>query len=79
MILRLIILAVVLWIVVRALRAYLRAGKSTLSKHRDPRSLQGEDMVLDPQCQSYVPKGNALVHDGKYFCSQKCAALHSSR
>ena len=32
-----------------------------------------EDMVLDPQCQSYLPKNEALVRGGKYFCSENCA------
>jgi hypothetical protein len=32
-----------------------------------------EDMVLDPQCQSYLPKNEALVRGGNYFCSENCA------
>lgn len=79
MLLRLLILALVLWIIVAALRAYFKAGHSRLSKRRDPHSLEGEDMVLDPQCQSYIPKGDALFQNGNYFCSQKCAALHLNR
>jgi YHS domain-containing protein len=30
-------------------------------------------MVLDPQCQSYLPKNEALVRGGNYFCSENCA------
>ncbi len=36
-------------------------------------------MVLDPQCQSYIPKGEAFFQKGNYFCSQKCALLHLGR
>ena len=40
---------------------------------------EGEEMVLDPQCQSYVPKSNAVSASGRYFCSQECAQLYLSR
>jgi YHS domain-containing protein len=36
-------------------------------------------MVLDPQCQTYVPKGEAFRQQGKYFCSRECAKLFLSR
>ena len=36
-------------------------------------------MVLDPQCQSYLPKGAALLRGGHYFCSEQCATLYLSR
>jgi hypothetical protein len=43
------------------------------------RSVETEEMVLDPQCQSYVPKSEALLQEGNYFCSQDCARLFLSR
>lgn len=43
------------------------------------RAKEPEDMVLDPQCQSYLPKGSALLRNGHYFCSEKCARLFLSR
>ncbi|MEK7689307.1 MAG: hypothetical protein AAB313_03500 [Deltaproteobacteria bacterium] len=37
---------------------------------------QGDEMVLDPVCQSYYPKAEALrVRNGNeitYFCSEEC-------
>jgi len=37
---------------------------------------QGEDMVRDPQCGTYVPRGDALekIVNGQthYFCSARC-------
>ncbi|MDP2683215.1 MAG: hypothetical protein Q8P28_10545 [Deltaproteobacteria bacterium] len=37
---------------------------------------QGDEMVLDPVCQSYYPKTEALrVRNGNeiiYFCSEEC-------
>jgi YHS domain-containing protein len=38
-----------------------------------------QDMVLDPQCQTYIPKNEALVRDGQYFCSENCARAFLSR
>jgi YHS domain-containing protein len=39
--------------------------------------LMGEEMVQDPRCRTYVPKGRAVTRriGGKlcYFCSEACA------
>lgn len=43
------------------------------------RGKEAEEMVLDPQCQSYLPKGSAILRDGHYFCSEECARLYLSR
>ena len=36
----------------------------------------GEDMVRDPQCETYLPRGDAISKKVKgvqqYFCSEKC-------
>ena len=34
-----------------------------------------EEMVLDPQCQSYVPRSGAISSHEYYFCSEQCARL----
>ncbi len=59
---------------------------SILSWHRRQRNLsshdhstEAEEMVLDPQCQSYLPKGDAIFRGGHYFCSEDCAKLYLSR
>jgi YHS domain-containing protein len=50
--------------------------------HRDDgeRRLRGEEMVLDPQCKTYVPKGRAVMRrvGGKTvpFCSEACARAY---
>jgi YHS domain-containing protein len=38
-----------------------------------------DEMVFDPQCQTYLPKGEAIRQDGNYFCSRECAKLFLSR
>jgi len=50
------------------LKPLLRGG----AKPANPAQL-GEQMVLDPQCQTYVPKSDAVIRQGKFFCSEECA------
>jgi hypothetical protein len=66
------------YIIVSALRAYLM-GRKTGSSRRRSAAAKTEEMVLDPQCQSYVPKGEAIYQGGNYFCSRECARLFLSR
>jgi hypothetical protein len=51
-----------------------------------PRSRRGnrvappiDDMALDPQCQSYIPKRDAVQRGGNFFCSQECAERYLTR
>ena len=67
--LRLLLLFAICYIVFLALKS-LNAGKRAKS---DDDAKIGEPMVLDPQCQTYVPKSAALERQGKYFCSEECA------
>lgn len=66
---RLLLLCAIVYILFLVLKSVVlgRKGKS-------PGATQlGEAMVLDPQCQTYVPKSAALEREGKYFCSEECA------
>jgi hypothetical protein len=38
----------------------------------------GDPMVLDPQCQTYVPRADAIERGGKFFCSEECARRYSA-
>jgi len=67
--LRLLLLFVICYIVILALKS-LTAGKKAKS---DDAVKIGEQMVLDPQCQTYVPKSDAVARQGKFFCSEECA------
>jgi len=48
--------------------------------HREP---HGEEMVLDLECQTHIPRTDALtaVVDGKklYFCSRECRDAYLAR
>ena len=50
-----------------------RKGKSA----SDPS--QGESMVLDPHCKSYVPKNEAYRSGDHYFCSEECARAYAAQ
>lgn len=76
--LRLIIFLLVCYVVFTLCRALLGRGKGSASRSFDPKS-EGEEMVLDPQCRSYVPKSDAVARGGRYFCSQECARLYLAK
>jgi YHS domain-containing protein len=42
-------------------------------RSRRPSTKEAEEMEFDPQCQSYVPKREAIEAGGHYFCSRECA------
>ena len=76
MLLRLLFFFLLAYVIVSVIKAY-RAGRKFGSPR--PRASSAEEMVLDPQCQSYVPKGEAILQGGNYFCSRECAKLFLSR
>jgi hypothetical protein len=54
--------------------------KSYLARSRGSRVAPPDDeMALDPQCQSYVPKREAIEASGNYFCSRECAERYLAR
>ena len=69
LLLRLLLLSAIVYILYLVLKSLLLGRKGKF-----PGASQlGEAMVLDPQCQTYVPKSEAVVREGKYFCSEECA------
>jgi hypothetical protein len=69
LLLRLLLLFVICYIAFLVLKSLI-AGKK--AKAGDA-AKAGEPMVLDPQCQTYVPKSDAVARQGKFFCSEECA------
>jgi len=77
LLLRLVIVFLIFYIIIAAFRSIVSRGKTGASgKLSDTDS---EEMVLDPQCQSYVPRSHAVSQSGRYFCSRECARLYLSR
>jgi hypothetical protein len=76
LLLRLIAFLLICYVVVIVIRSLIgRGAAASRLKHQT----DGEDMVLDPQCRSYVPKSDAVMQSGRYFCSQECARLYLTR
>jgi hypothetical protein len=78
LLLRLILLFLIGYLLFTVIRSLIGRGKKDSSRNLKSK-LDGEEMVLDPQCHSYVPKSDAVVQSGHYFCSQECARLYLTR
>jgi hypothetical protein len=76
--LRLFLFLLLCYLVFAALRA-IAAGRKTKPPGRRREDRDGEEMVFDPQCHSYVAKSDAILKSGQYFCSQECARLYLAR
>jgi YHS domain-containing protein len=76
---RLLILALLLYIIYRVIRSYFGSGQ----KMREEKIRKGneagviDEMVQDPICKTYIPLREAKrrVFDGEtyFFCSDQCA------
>ena len=75
MLLRLLLIFLICYVVFFALKSFI----ARKSGRRDDSSQPGEPMVLDPQCQAYIPKSTALARGGEYFCSEECARRFLAR
>ena len=78
LLLRLLLILLICWVVLAALKSLLAGRMNKTSGSRKSRA-DGEEMVLDPQCHSYVPRSAEVLKSGQYFCSQECAQLYLTR
>ena len=72
---RLLILLVLVYLVFRIINILLSSSKTTRLTPKPEPLDQGEELVLCLQCQSYVPKAQAVSSHGNYFCRDECARL----
>lgn len=72
MLIRVLLFVFLVYIFYVVLKAYWLPRKNNF-RFVNPRKV--DDMVLDPQCQTYVPKNEAIPQNGNYFCSRECARL----
>jgi len=72
---RLIILAILIYLAYRLLRGFKRSKQEI---QRTPDGGVIDEMVQDPVCKTYVPRREAVrkVVDGRevFFCSEACAS-----
>jgi Prokaryotic metallothionein len=75
---RLFLFLLLCYLVLAAIKAIAGGRKKKPSERRNF-DQDGEEMVLDPQCHSYIAKSDAVLKSGQYFCSQECARLYLAR
>ncbi len=69
---------IVIVVIYYSLKTVIRSAlKAYHEEHNGPARLKGEELVLDPECHTYVVKDRALTRrlGGKLysFCSEACA------
>ena len=73
---RLLLLALLFFLAYTVYNAVVRSLSGRGGAPPPEKTRQGEEMVKDPQCGTYVPRGDALektVRGKKYFfCSARC-------
>jgi uncharacterized protein len=75
--LRLIVAIIIVYLVYRLAKLiFLPSGKKQEHFPGGPTPIEGEDMVQDPYCKTYIPVSTAYKAsvNGKtlYFCSHEC-------
>ena len=70
-------------IIYYTLRTVFRSARKAYYAEEKRERLKGEEMVLDPECRTYVVKARSTVRriSGKpvYFCSEACAKRHEEK
>jgi hypothetical protein len=79
LVLRFLLFFVLAYLFFLLLNLFLSWRKRSRQLRSHEQFTKAEEMVLDPQCRSYVPKGDAISRAGHYFCSEECARLYLSR
>ena len=74
MLLRLFFFVLLIFLLLLLIKSYLARSRGG-SRVAPP----NDEMALDPQCQSYVPKREAIEAGGNYFCSRECAERYLTR
>ncbi len=74
---RLILLFLLFTVLYHAVKTVIRAAMNAYHSPDEPGKLPGEEMVLDPQCRTYVVKGRSVSRKingtTRYFCGAECA------
>jgi len=74
---RAILLFVLFMVIYQAIKTVIRSAVDAYGRPDETRRLQGEEMVLDPQCRTYIVKGRSVSRRIKgtviHFCSTDCA------
>ena len=72
---RLLLLFILTYLVIRLINVFFSSSRKTHLRRPQELLDKGEEMILDPQCQSYFSRNGAVFSHGYYFCSEECARL----
>ena len=73
--LRFLLLFILAILVLLLIKVFFSSSRKKHLRWPQERVDKGEEMVLDPQCQIYLPRNEAIFSHGYYFCSEECARL----
>ncbi|HEU4853775.1 MAG TPA: PP0621 family protein [Nitrosospira sp.] len=74
---RLLFFALIAVLAFWVIRSYRRALKKRQEEaHREPSSLEGEDMVRCLHCGVHLPRSESITSEGNFFCSDEHRRLH---
>ncbi len=78
-----ILVLIFIFVIYYALRTVFRSAREAYHAGVKQDRLRGEEMVLDPECHTYVVKARSttLRIGGKslYFCSENCAKRYQEK
>ncbi len=77
------LLFVFIIVIYYALKVIVRSAISSYSADSARKQVKGEDMVLCPECRTYVVKDRAVTRriggPGHAFCSEACAGRYEQK
>jgi YHS domain-containing protein len=80
---RLLLLALLFYLGYCLIRTFFRALPGQKGSPPPAKGPRGEEMVQDPHCGTYLPRGDALVKtvrgEKHYFCSEACRDAFAGR
>ena len=76
---RLLLLFITTYLVIRLINAFFSSSRKRHLRWPQEHDDKGEEMVLDPQCQNYLARNEAIFSHGCYFCSEECARIFVRR
>ncbi len=80
---RTILVFVLLVLIYQSLKVIFRSAVHASRDKDGQRRIPGKEMVLDPECRTYVLRDRAVIRNVRgtthYYCSEECAQKHETR
>lgn len=52
---------------------FFKKGRETQIKQNEKKREENEDIMIEcPSCKTFVSKDEAILSNGRYFCSKEC-------